>query len=94
MARDRDFPEPVYHRRIVRSPYPDVRIPSGLLSPFVLELADGLGDKPAVVDAPSGRAVTYRELARRVSALAGGLARAAIGPATCSGCTWQTSLST
>ncbi len=57
----------------IRSPHPDVTIPETALTPFVLERAQQLGDKPALVDAPSGRTLTYAQLDGAVRAFAGGL---------------------
>ena len=53
---------------------PDVEIPNAAISDFVLENADDFGDKPALIDGPSGRQITYAELAQGVRALASGLA--------------------
>lgn len=55
------------------SPLPDVEIPDVPLTAHVLRHAERLADKPALVDGPSGRELTYGELARGVRALAGGL---------------------
>ena len=59
---------------VVRSPYPDVVIPSTSLTAFVLEHADRLGDKPALIDGPSGRTITYGGLSAGVRRLSAGLA--------------------
>jgi acyl-CoA synthetase (AMP-forming)/AMP-acid ligase II len=56
---------------IFRGPYPDVDIPEMPLTPFVMQRAAELGDKPALIDAASGRKISYAELAdsiRRVAA--------------------------
>jgi len=57
-----------------RSLYPDVAIPEVSLPAFTLERADARGDKPALIDGPSGRAITYRQLANLVARAATGLA--------------------
>jgi acyl-CoA synthetase (AMP-forming)/AMP-acid ligase II len=57
-----------------RSPDPDVRIPDDDVTTFVLERADEWGDKPALVDGPSGREVSYTALTGAVRSLAAGLA--------------------
>jgi acyl-CoA synthetase (AMP-forming)/AMP-acid ligase II len=57
------------------SPHPDVEIPSVALTAFVLGGAAERGDKPALVDGPSGRVVTYAQLADQVRRAAAGLAR-------------------
>src|SRR3954452_1805049 len=59
---------------MLRSPFPDVEIPEVPLSDFVLARAGELGDKPALVDGPSGRTITYAQLAGSVRAVATGLA--------------------
>src|SRR5438874_369384 len=59
---------------IFRSPYPDVRVPDVALHRFVLAGAAGRADQPALIDGPSGRALTYGQLARGVERLAAGLA--------------------
>jgi acyl-CoA synthetase (AMP-forming)/AMP-acid ligase II len=53
------------------SPLPDVEIPDLPLTSYVL--ANGQGDKPALIDGGSGQALTYAGLDRAVRALAGGL---------------------
>src|SRR5262245_4055209 len=60
---------------LFRSPYPDVVIPDVALTPLVLEAADRLADKPALVDGPTGRTLTYGQLAGAIRAAAAGLAR-------------------
>jgi acyl-CoA synthetase (AMP-forming)/AMP-acid ligase II len=47
---------------ILRSRYPDVEVPDVSLSEYVFEHAAGWLDRPALIDGPSGRAITYREL--------------------------------
>jgi acyl-CoA synthetase (AMP-forming)/AMP-acid ligase II len=57
----------------IRSPHPDVTIPDTALTPFVLERAQELGDKPALIDGPSGRTLTYAQLDQAIRRAAGGL---------------------
>jgi acyl-CoA synthetase (AMP-forming)/AMP-acid ligase II len=64
---------------MIRSPFPDVEIPDAPLTPFVLARAGELGDKPALIDAPTGRTITYVELAESVRAVAAGLAERGFG---------------
>ena len=59
---------------ILRSPYPDVRVPDVPLHRFVLAKAAALGQKPALIDGASGRTLTYAQLADAVERLAAGLA--------------------
>ena len=58
---------------IHRSPLPDVEIPDVALTEFVLERAAELGDKPALIDGPTGRVLTYAQLDDAARRLAGGL---------------------
>jgi 4-coumarate--CoA ligase len=63
-----------------RSPLPDVEIPEVPLVDYVLADADQLGDKPALIDGPSGRTITYAGLKQAVRALAGGLVARGFAP--------------
>jgi acyl-CoA synthetase (AMP-forming)/AMP-acid ligase II len=65
---------------VVRSPLSDIEIPDQPLSAFVLADAPSRADKPALIDGPSGRTITYGELARGVRALAAGLAARGLRP--------------
>ena len=58
----------------VRSPFPDVSIPDVALPDFVLERAAEYGDRPALIDGPSGRTITYAGLSGAVRSVAAGLA--------------------
>ena len=58
---------------VVVSPYPAVTIPDIPLTSFVLERAQQLGSKPALIDGPSGRTITYGDLAGAVRAMGAGL---------------------
>ena len=58
---------------IHRSPLPDVVIPDLPLTDYVLAHAEELGDKPALIDGPSGRTLTYGALLQGIRSLAGGL---------------------
>jgi acyl-CoA synthetase (AMP-forming)/AMP-acid ligase II len=60
---------------IVRSTSPDVAIPDVSITEYVLRHAARLGDKPALIDGPTGRTLTYRQLADAVRRAAAGLAR-------------------
>jgi acyl-CoA synthetase (AMP-forming)/AMP-acid ligase II len=55
---------------IIKSPYPDVAIPEVSLTTLVLQNAEKYGDKPALIEGPTGRTITYKqlvELIRRVA---------------------------
>jgi acyl-CoA synthetase (AMP-forming)/AMP-acid ligase II len=59
---------------ILRSPHPDVAIPEIPLTPFVMERAQDLAQKPALIDGPTGRTLTFGQLAEAVRKVAAGLA--------------------
>ena len=52
---------------IFKGYYPDVTIPEVSLPEFVLHRAKELGDKAALIDGPSGRTLTYGQLAGAVA---------------------------
>jgi acyl-CoA synthetase (AMP-forming)/AMP-acid ligase II len=60
---------------VIRSPFPDIEIPDSNLTDFVLARAGQLGDKAAMIDAPSGRTITYAQLEELVRRVAAGLAQ-------------------
>jgi acyl-CoA synthetase (AMP-forming)/AMP-acid ligase II len=62
------------------SPYAPVEVGGTTLHRMVLEAAERLGDRPALVDGPSGMVVGYRLLADRVRGVAAGLAARGFGP--------------
>src|ERR1044072_909161 len=59
---------------IIKGPYQDVAIPETALTPFVLHRAKELADKPALIDGPTGRKVSYTQLADSISIVAHNLA--------------------
>jgi 4-coumarate--CoA ligase len=65
---------------IHQSPLPDVEIPDVLMTELVLERVDELADKPALIDGPTGRTLTYRQLDEAVRRLAGGLVARGFAP--------------
>jgi acyl-CoA synthetase (AMP-forming)/AMP-acid ligase II len=65
---------------VLRSPLSDVEIPDLPLHAFIFEHADERADKPALIDGPSGRTITYGELTQGVDALAAGLAARGLEP--------------
>ena len=64
---------------MIRSPFPDIEIPDVPLTEFVLARAEERGDKLALIDAPSGRAITYEQLVAAVRAGTAGLAERGFG---------------
>ena len=64
---------------MIRSPCPDVENSDVSLTDFVLACAGELDDKPALIDAPSGRTITYAQLVDSVRAVAADLAEWGFG---------------
>ena len=64
---------------IHQSPFPVADIPEQPLTTFVLEQAKTRGDKPALIDGPSGRVLTYAGLDDAVRKFAGGLTAKGFG---------------
>src|SRR3989440_7622542 len=60
---------------IIRSTSPDVAIPDVSITDFVLRQAARLADKPALIDGPSGRTLTYGALADGIRRAATALSR-------------------
>jgi len=60
---------------IIKGPNPDVEIPEIPLTDFVLQRAAQLGDKPALIEGPTGRTITYAQLVEAVKNVAGNLYR-------------------
>jgi acyl-CoA synthetase (AMP-forming)/AMP-acid ligase II len=58
---------------IFRSPYPEVTVPETALTPFVLQKAEMLGDKAAIIDGPTGRTITYGQLFKSIHLVAASL---------------------
>lgn len=58
---------------IFKSPHAPVEIPEVSITEFVMGRALELGDKPALIDGPTGRTYTYRQLPTLIQKLAGGL---------------------
>lgn len=64
---------------IFKSPYPDVEIPNVPLTEFVLARMQQYGDKPALIDGPSGRTITYAQLGGAIRLVASSLAKRGFG---------------
>src|SRR3954468_24147981 len=62
-----------------RSPFSDVEVPDVSLSEFVLARAGEFGEKPALIDAPSGGTLTDVQLLAGVRPFASALARRGFG---------------
>jgi acyl-CoA synthetase (AMP-forming)/AMP-acid ligase II len=60
---------------IVRSRSADVTVPHVSVTEYVLRQVQRLGDKPAIIDGPSGRVLTYRQLEDAIRRVATGLSR-------------------
>jgi acyl-CoA synthetase (AMP-forming)/AMP-acid ligase II len=60
---------------IFRGPLPDVVIPEIPITPFVFQNAKERGDKPALIDGPTGRTITYSELVDSIARAAASLDR-------------------
>jgi acyl-CoA synthetase (AMP-forming)/AMP-acid ligase II len=60
---------------IFRGPYPDVEIPEVSLTDFIFDSIKDFKDKTALIDGPSGRALTYAEFENAVRRVAASLAR-------------------
>jgi acyl-CoA synthetase (AMP-forming)/AMP-acid ligase II len=59
----------------MKSTSPPVTIPDVSITDYVLRHASRLGDKPALIDGPTDRTLSYRQLADDVGRTAAGLAR-------------------
>lgn len=60
---------------IIKGPYEDVSIPNIALTPLCLHRVADLGDKPALIEGPTGRTLTYQQLADSISIVAYNLAQ-------------------
>jgi acyl-CoA synthetase (AMP-forming)/AMP-acid ligase II len=65
---------------IFRGTLPDVEVPDMPLPDFVLAEAAARGDKPALIDGPSGRTITYGQLEAATRAVGAGLAARGFKP--------------
>src|SRR4051794_4737149 len=62
-----------------RSPWPDAELPVLPLVPFVLQRAQDLATKAAIVDGSTGRTLTYRDLEDGIHRVAFGLGQRGFG---------------
>ena len=59
--------------------YPAVEIPDVSLTEFILERAKQFGDKPAFIDGPTGRSISFSELGDQIGRVAGALRERGFG---------------
>ena len=64
---------------VYTSPYSDVEIPDVGIHQLILDSADRNGERMAVIDGPTGRSMTYTQLADAIRRFAGGLAARGFG---------------
>lgn len=64
---------------IITSPYPDVTIPNQPFTDYVYQRAQELADKPALIDGPSGRTLSYGQLVGAIRLVAASLAARGFG---------------
>ena len=67
---------------IFRSRFPDVAIPDVSLVEYVFEHAAQYADHPALIDGPSGRTYTYRQLLALIGRVSVALQARGVGPGT------------
>jgi acyl-CoA synthetase (AMP-forming)/AMP-acid ligase II len=60
---------------LFRSPFPDIEIPEVSLTEFLFGNLGSLAGKPALVDGPTGRTLTYGQIAGAIRLVASSLAR-------------------
>jgi acyl-CoA synthetase (AMP-forming)/AMP-acid ligase II len=65
----------LFDQMIFRGQYPDVTIPEVSLTDFIFRSANKIQDKPALIDGPTGRALTYAQLEDAVRRTAASLAK-------------------
>src|SRR5262245_36765689 len=64
---------------VYRSAHPPVHVPELGVADFILSRAESFGDKPAIVEAETGTALTYRQLADLSLRSASGLSALGFG---------------
>lgn len=64
---------------IYKSPFPEITVPDVPLAQFVLQHAMELGDAPALIDGPSGRTLSYKQVAGGSRLVASSLAKKGFG---------------
>ena len=66
-------------RHIFDSPLPGITVPDISISDFVLQKAELLADKPAIIDGADHSCLTFAELQQKIRKLAGGLQKQGFG---------------
>lgn len=64
---------------IFKSPYPEITIPNVTLAQHVLQRVAEMPDQPALIDGPSGRTLTYKQIAGAARLIASSLAKRGFG---------------
>lgn len=64
---------------IFKSPYPDAVIPEKPLTHYLIERMAAYGDKPALIDGPTGRTITYAQLIGAIRLVASSLSQRGFG---------------
>lgn len=64
---------------IYKSPFPEITVPEIPLAQYVLRRAMELGDAPALIDGPSGRSLSYKQVAGGARLVASSLAKRGFG---------------
>lgn len=64
---------------IFKSPDPDIEIPNKPLTHYLLERIEPYGDKPALIDGPTGRTITYSQFKFGVQLIAASLHKRGFG---------------
>lgn len=65
---------------IIRSPYPPVEIPASTFDRYVLDACVEFGDRPALVDGPTGRILTFTQVVDGAERVAAALAARGLAP--------------
>jgi acyl-CoA synthetase (AMP-forming)/AMP-acid ligase II len=64
---------------IFKSPYPDVELPNVPLTHYLLDRIKEFGDKPALIDGPTERTITYAQLGGAIRLVASSLSQRGFG---------------
>lgn len=64
---------------IYKSPFPEIKVPELTLAQYVLQHASALGEAPALIDGPSGRTLSFMQVAGAARLVASSLAKRGFG---------------